>query len=201
MKRIKGDIWDFHEAFIVIPTNLEGVCGRGLAKQMVDRFPGVGQTLRNEGRTGQLANAWSNSECLTMYTPEIASGYGAGMPYYRLVPFPVKRSWRDEGNLDIIGRSMAMLVATLNLVQNPFYCVMPQVGCGFGELTPEVVLPFLDQFIVGPSQERILLIEPDPSVFGKYAGSFKPGWRSDKTAVKANVHDPNCQLPCCFNQT
>lgn len=187
MNRIKGDIWAFREAFIVIPTNLEGVCGRGLAKQMVDKFEGVGRTLRTEGRSGKLANQWADAEMLQFFTPE---AYEAGLtphtPYYRLVPFPVKRSWKDEADLNMIELSCRKLVALLNQVRNPFYCIMPQVGCGFGELKPENVIPLVEEWMK-PADPRVLLIEPDPAVFQQYAGSFKPGWRSDKSAVEANI--------------
>lgn len=187
MNRVKSDIWGFHEAFVVIPTNLEGVCGRGLARQMVDRFPGVGATLRNEGRTGELAKMWAHAEMLQFFTPEIANpGHQVGMPYYRLVPFPVKRGWKDEASLEMIERSCLMLARLLMTISNPYYCVMPQVGCGFGELTPEVVIPKLEEWLQCVT-DRIILVEPDPEVFQKYAGSFKPGIRQDKSAVQANM--------------
>lgn len=184
MNRIKGDIWSFRDAWIVIPTNLEGVCGRGLARQMIDRFPGVGEALRREGKAGQLTQKWESAQFLQFYTPEVAQ-QPQPQGFYRLVPFPVKRHWRDEASITMIQRSCQMLVALLQYVTNPYLCVIPQVGCGFGELRPEDVLPMV-HCLMQPVGDRALLIEPDPEVFGKYPKAFRPGAREDRSVVLAN---------------
>jgi hypothetical protein len=194
IKRIKGDIWDFHEAFVVIPVNLEGVCGRGLAKQMVDRFPKIGASFREVCRTGSYAVTMERASKLPFWSPEVGPNFEAGSPYYRIVPFPVKRSWKDEGSLEIISRSTRQLVQLLQEHRVPFFCILPMVGCGFGELKPEQVLPILEE-ITAPVQDRVLLIEPDPAVFQRYPTAFKAGWREDRSAVQANM--PVCRDQQC----
>ena len=185
LRKIKGDIWSFDSSFVVIPTNLEGVCGRGLAAQMVAKNPSIGSALREQGKSGNLVRIYDDSSMgLHVFCDtQILTRF--------IVIFPVKRCWRDEADLSMICKSAERLKVLLQntssvLVRNPFYCIMPYVGCGFGELTPEVVMPVLEP-ILEPVSNRVLMIEPDPDVFNRYKSSFKPGYRSDKSAVNANL--------------
>lgn len=179
MNIIKGDIWAWnHDVYVVIPINLEGVCGRGLAKQMVDKHPHLGLTLRDQGKHSRLAEMFEMDNPLHHVSGDSET--------HRLVLFPVKRSWRDEADLDMIRRSAWKLYLLLAMNPEPIHhCVMPMVGCGFGERKPEDVLPILDE-VLEPVKDRVFLIEPSSQVFDKYSSSFKPGYRSDRSAVEAN---------------
>ena len=183
MLRITGDIWEIPDpsAFIVIPVNLEGVCGRGLARQMVDRWPGIGTFLRAEGKSGCLAKTYQKSDILQFFAPD---------DRHRLVVFPVKSSWRDQASMDLIKSSCDKLNRLLESVQSPYSCRLPLVGCGFGELTEQDVLPVLESVLTSP---RCVLVTPDPAVFNRYPSSFVPGVRADKTPIRANINEPPTQ--------
>lgn len=203
MKRVSCDIWDFKGSFIVIPVNLEGVMGRGLAKQVSNRWTSLSVQMRMEGKNGLLSRAYDNpqTEFLTFYCPELGDHINSRVvtdqwfnhepsissrePFYRLVMFPVKRSWKDQADLSMIRKSLVMLANLLRHVKNPHTCAIPQVGCGYGELTPEQVIPIIEE-ILEPLGDRCVLVQPDPSIKTKYPDAFKPGYRSDKSIVEAN---------------
>jgi hypothetical protein len=138
-----------------------------------------------------LRMSYNGGRALHMYTPEIANPeFRQDQPYYRIVPFPVKTSWKDQGDLAMIVKSTQMLVELLRLMPEPHDCVVPQVGCGYGELRPEVVIPAIEP-ILGLAGDRVIWLEPDPEIFKKYTTSFAPGFRSDRTAVEANRPCPD----------
>src|SRR5262245_22188709 len=105
LTRIQADIWTFTGSFIVIPINLEGVCGRGLAKQMAQKYPLVAESLRDLGRRGSLNQAWNAGAVLSCVRAD---------PYY-LALFPVKKSWRDEASLEMISRGCSLLTRLLSV--------------------------------------------------------------------------------------
>lgn len=204
MRKYTGDIWDFQNHYIVIPVNLEGVMGRGLAKQVAQRWPHLATALREEGRKGVTLRSYHAPErvFLNFYVPELAErstgeyqeGPGGNppppvmnpypQPYYRLVMFPVKRCWRDEADLSMIRRSLVMLSNLLTQYQvTP--CAIPLVGCGYGELRPEVVIPVIEEHL-NHFGDRCVLVQPGTDLRGKYPEAFKPGIRTDKTAIEAN---------------
>ena len=179
MIRIKGDLWSYTTAFVVIPINLEGVCGRGLAKQMASKNPHIATSLRQRGKNGSLPEEFDMDGPLQTFQDSAEPGR-------RLVMFPVKNSWKDEASLEIIARSSQKLVRLLGMATLPDVCIMPMVGCGFGERRPEDVLPVIEP-ILAPMESRIFIIEPDDEVFQRYESSFKPGLRADRSAIEANI--------------
>ena len=206
MNKVSCDIWDYRGSFIVIPVNLEGVMGRGLSRQVADRWPQLAASLRAEGKRGSTSVAYNDSRTIMLpfYCPELGENVNSIIarkdvdrwydqepflekrgPFYRLVMFPVKRSWKDQADLHMIKKSLGMLANLLRYVKNPHTCAIPQVGCGYGELTPEQVIPIIEETLE-PLGDRCVLVQPDPSLKSKYPEAFKPGYRSDKTIIEAN---------------
>jgi len=59
---------------------------------------------------------------------------------WKLITFPVKNTWQDLADLNLIDRSVSEL---LQLIVPQFDYVMPRPGCGNGAQRWEIVQPFL----------------------------------------------------------
>src|SRR5579864_8821625 len=95
MKTLKytGDIWDLTDHLIVVPINLQGVMGRGIALQAKEKYKGVQDWIRD-----------------LMYTSDVH--WTKRLPVYenKLIMFPVKYSWQDKADIDLILRSAHGLI-------------------------------------------------------------------------------------------
>lgn len=148
MNYIEGNIWDCDADAIVVTTNgiVKGngalVMGKGLAKQAVDMIPGIDYYL------GQLVQTSGN------HVYEMVSSIAT------VFSFPTKHNWRSPADPILIDRSARELLA---IVDSPDHkhlkkIVLPQVGCGLGQLSwPLVVEPILQQ--VG-LDDRFYVISP-----------------------------------------
>lgn len=104
-----------------VTTSSKAVMGRGIAKQIADKFPEVpyilGSKIKNEGNTVHVLKAVPNETVL--------------------LSFPVKpdvAGFHAKADIKIIERSLQEIVRYAN--SNPqikFFCI-PRAGCGAGEL-------------------------------------------------------------------
>lgn len=155
MQTIIADIWallDTHK--IVIPVNLQGVCGRGLAYQAKTHFP-------------SLEVAWKGRCKKGLARP------GVLVEGKYLILMPVKYHYAEKANLKLIEDALVALS------QLSCAIALPQIGCGFGERSWEkevepLVVKYLD------NKENITLVIPPEDVGKRYAESFKAGRRRDK---------------------
>ncbi len=177
-KTVKKDIWNLPAKYtIVIPINLQGVMGRGLAKQANDKFPELQSWLQ-----GIILEGWKWNRRLITYFVEYK--YKNFSRTYNLILFPVKTSWRLNADIDLIAQSCKALVKT---VKDPIQAInkiaMPQVGCGFGDLNwrdvKYTVLPELEAI-----RDKVLLVQPTKHLVKKYPVAFKPGVKRDKLCLK-----------------
>lgn len=138
MKEITGDIWHFHSEgnFIVISTNGfvknngQNVMGRGVALQAAQRFPNLaaelGVKIKEDG---------NQVYCFREY---------------RIITFPVKHTWFESADIDLIKKSTEQLLklsqhlAMLNVVTQIY---LPLVGCGNGKLLWKDVKPILEEYL------------------------------------------------------
>lgn len=171
MIQMEGDLWDFHnrDYHVVIPTNLEtrrngsAIMGRGVARQAVDKFPGL------EAWYGRAI--WEHNHTDVKYNA-----------VWRIFCFPVKSHWRDRADLDIIKNSAASLRRSVEAIRvggRIPSVALPLVGCGFGELDPEQVLPILEDAFLG--SDTFTLVRRSGEVNKRYAASFRPGARIDRS--------------------
>lgn len=147
MKEFVGDIWSLAESHdIVIPTNIgfkhdyQAVMGAGLAKQCLERYPNKDPKGRN------WVALWYGRICAACgpWTPVVIH------PVHPLIMFPTKPlnyddpklSWQSKSSMGLIERS-AYQLSTLRL--GPV--AIPMVGCGYGGLNEEVVVPALDRIL------------------------------------------------------
>lgn len=157
LSEIEADIWDpsLDEAlggagscWRIIPVNGarngrgQAVMGRGMAKQAQTKYPELrtwlGVRIKNAGSRVVLNRK------------------------HQLILFPVKKTWSDDADIDIIRRSCRELldiVAEGGLGLGPdgeFAVLMPHVGCGNGRLQwidvwpalLEELEPILDKLLV-----------------------------------------------------
>ncbi len=142
MQEVKGNIWTHHDAgeWIAITTNgyvrSDGACvmGRGVALQAKQRWPGVpyelGSSIRKQGN----------------------------IPFafleYKIVTVPVKHTWSEPADLDLIKRSMWHL--SIFAEQGAFQRLyMPRPGCGNGRLLWEDVKPIIEPIL----DDRFIVVE------------------------------------------
>lgn len=163
-----GDIWDKHAAgdFIVIPVNLQGVHGRGLAKQAFDKG------LLAYHRQGHYGDSRIDGTLLVIAVKGKAP---------TTAKYPGK-AWSERvtgGNLELMRQELSLLIrhATVR-PDRTFWC--PFLGLGFGEGNPSEILPILRTLDPVPN---IFFIKPGADVFAKYKTSFVPGARRDKLVV------------------
>ena len=87
MRKVVGDIWDARDevdsASYIIPVNLVGTCGRGIARQMKDRYPQAANWYK---KICSDISWWNRVEPLPAYRAGGAT---------EIIFFPVKHNWRD----------------------------------------------------------------------------------------------------------
>ena len=155
MRVVVGDLWTQPAIWRVIPTNLTGVMGRGVARQARDRYPGLESAYKSACTRGEGA-VWT--------FPEMKFG---------VVCLAVKRHWRDRADITMISSGLE----SLRHITAP--TVLPLLGCGFGELDP---LPVLVQIAASLTTDNFVLVLPDANVVQTYPESFVPGSRRDRFA-------------------
>ena len=133
MQEIIGNLWDQKATVLCITTNgtlrKDGalVMGRGVAKQCMDRNPGVqfkfGQAVQNFGNIFQYIETLDEARILAA--------------------FPVKHNWWEQANLELIMVS-ALSLNQLALSQPQAVIILPRPGCGNGGLDWMDVKPVIE---------------------------------------------------------
>lgn len=125
MQEIKGNLWDYYgkpNHIVCITTNCSlksdlhtAVMGKGIAKEALDRFPGIDLKLGNIIRKGL------GSRCF-----ELVPGVWS---------FPTKNDWRQPSFLEFIDGSARSLrlISTSDVWRNHTF-IIPRPGCGCGGL-------------------------------------------------------------------
>jgi hypothetical protein len=140
----------------VIPVNMEGVMGAGLAQHALKRFPM--QCNDDIAARREQAGRPSEEQCLVrMYPP--------------LIFFPTKYRWRDPSLLELIEASLhdlaQELVLEVRAFKKPVFVAMPHIGCGLGGLKWETVQPLVEQMVaylsVFPLEHDITITVVEPA--------------------------------------
>lgn len=172
---IIADLWEC-PGYLVIPTNIDGVHGRGLARQAFDK------------------------KLITRYNWDVASSPGYPSKIYTLAV----KGWAPETALykgkswseRVTGRNLALMEGELEALlkkhtefgipaDNDDYChlFIPFLGMGFGEGKASEILPILRKF----ERPWVKFVKPPEGLFAKacYKPSFARGVRRDKTMAVA----------------
>jgi hypothetical protein len=150
MKEQTGNIWDCFDtnqsSVIVITTNGslnrkgDAVMGRGIAKEAADRFPGLRRELGAE---------------LEIYGNKL--NY---FPKYRLITFPVKKSWEQRADPKLIKKSLKELLKLVKkgCIADWYTIYMVRPGCGNGFLKWADVKGILKPKL----SDRFVIVEKNP---------------------------------------
>lgn len=164
---IIGDLWDFHAAghWIAIPVNLQGIHGRGLAKQALDKG-----FLKYKKNTRVLESPVENrifTVAVKGRAPQTAAIPGKAFSE-RVTGENVKLLYEEL-------KTALSLFPKLAPGENIVLCI-PFLGLGFGEGEPAEILPILRKFEV----PGVLFVKPSTETRERYVDSFVPGVRRDK---------------------
>lgn len=122
-----GNILDSGADVIVIPVNVCGVMGAGLAKAAKERWPSY---------FADYASA-CHAKTLTYNTLHIWRGptSAEGTPKY-IVSFPTKNHWKDLSSAEHIERMLPLLCSEVSLLAafGARTVAVPALGCGRGGL-------------------------------------------------------------------
>lgn len=159
LKEIQGNIWDYLDVengkFIAVLTNgdcivekqdnktfYKAVMGAGIAKEALDKFPGLDYNLGSHLRIFGVRFV-----CLDQIG---------------LIIFPTKYHWKEKSSLDLIEQSCKQLKEYMNppweYRQNQIKSiVIPRPGCGLGKLDWETeVKPIMEKYF--GDDERVQII-------------------------------------------
>lgn len=126
-----SDLFSYRETSrLVIPTNLEGVMGSGLARQLVEVDPGAADAYK---LLCKEKDWWS-----WPYLPWSGN----------YIFFPTKRRPQEPSTYELVERSCQRLLGTLRRLKDPPHglCI-PPVGCGLGGLDKNKVMDILADYI------------------------------------------------------
>lgn len=157
---IQADIFAL-DGVPIIPTNIHGVHGAGLAKEAEERGfikQGVGEFKPWYGyHDGRMQVTRYPLLCIT---------------------FPVKIHWIEKADIDLIKESFSQLEHFFSLAQSKIASIynLPLVGAGLGEGDLEVIIPMIREFAEKHSNVRVVL----PVGPSKYASKT----RTDSTLQK-----------------
>ena len=141
-----GDIWSLAtelEAWVVVPTNTtirrdgDAVMGAGMAKDAVDRFPGLAGSL--------AAHIRKFDSRIYVQNP--------------IICLPTKHNWRNPSKIEFVEQGcheLLDLARILTSVGDTHPILLPQLGCGLGGLNWErQVRPLVDSILEG---DRFVLV-------------------------------------------
>lgn len=143
MKEIKGDMWKYfsddekYKRYVIcittngfVKNNGKAVMGRGCAAEAAKRMPDLPERL------GQLIKEKGNRVILQPL------GCDDAFPECRILTFPVKHNWWEEGDLSLIKKSVKQLKEIAGKSKE-FNFILPRPGCGNGHLDWKDVKPLL----------------------------------------------------------
>lgn len=132
MKEVRGNLWTYPTQIRVITTNgfvkNDGTCvmGRGCAREARDMFPGISNEL------GRLIRLHGNRP-FAFHSIGVAT-------------MPVKHSWWEEADLDLIAKSARQLMDMADKFKWTDVLI-PRPGCGNGRLSWSEVGPVLSDIL------------------------------------------------------
>lgn len=114
---IRGDLFQSGADIIVIPTNMVGAMGKGVAKVAADTIPGLLDHYRS-----MLGRCTRHNFIVYHYNDT------------QYLMFPTKVHWRDKSPRDLVVYNLKRLRDILEKHRWPGRVALPAVGCGEGGL-------------------------------------------------------------------
>lgn len=128
---VSGNIFDTLCESMVVPVNVEGVAGAGLAKQFKDKYP---YWYMNYHR-------WCSEDKSGIGKIHTYQGFKEPV----IISFPTKKYWKNPSKYSYIDVGLEALVTLLDeghgVFKEPINSIaIPKLGCGLGGLDWDIVL-------------------------------------------------------------
>jgi O-acetyl-ADP-ribose deacetylase (regulator of RNase III) len=133
---VQGDILQSELQVIINPVNCVGAMGRGLAKQVKDKYPGVYREYVNVCKYIGLKPGEAHCRPLT--------------ETQWVFNVPTKRHWRDKSKIDDVEKGLIGIVDNMRKLGFTTVAV-PALGCGEGGLEYEEVKPLILKHLNQPN--------------------------------------------------
>lgn len=140
------NIMDSQADALVVPTNVRGVMGAGLAKAFREKYPAMFQTYKRACADGSF-------------------GLGQILPYREglvwIVCLPTKKHWAEPSTVAYIESGLKAYVEWAKGTTTVMSHAFPMLGCGLGRLPWDEVRPVMERHL-GQINGRVNIhIEPD----------------------------------------
>jgi len=160
----RGDIWDClakTSHYIAIPTNMtlnkqkHNVMGRGMAAQAAKMYSSLPKLYGKRIRNKQTIDGFTYFK------------------KYRLIMLPVKQHYSKSASLSMIEEGLKLLSQLLDVEPSIKRVCVPMLGCGFGGLLYEQVLPIILKYY----HKRMIVVIPPDELYANetHRESFLPG--------------------------
>jgi len=144
---LKGNLLECDQDLIVIPVNMVGVAGAGLALAARCKYPRWYDSYKkfsNGGRWEQCA--------FHVYQQVWDPGY--------IVSLPTKTSWRLPSDIELIRKGLTELKWYVTREDIKMFA-LPLLGCGLGGLDPNDVLEVIDEVFNGRYWPHVYVMPND----------------------------------------
>ncbi len=173
MREWQGDIWECLDVgyVVVVPVNLQGYMGRGLALQASQRFEGLQAQFR----------AWCQKQSTKPDVDEVFVWYDGDDE--RIILAPTKKRYSQKANLGYVEFCFWLL----SQWPSENNIAVPPLGCGFGGLEFSEVRALAEKWL---TSDRFLFVTPASYVRSRYPDSFQPArtgtdvWQWDNQGVQ-----------------
>ena len=129
----KGDLFKSSAQSYVIPVNMEGVMGAGLALYARKRFPGLFNAYREDCFNGILS-----VKGFSVFDIEDNK---------KIILFPTKTTWKKSSDIRLIIKNLELFRATYKKYKIES-CAFPLIGCGLGNLNPNDIIPTMIEHLI-----------------------------------------------------
>lgn len=150
-----GNIFDSSAEAIVNPVNIQGVMGKGLAKELKDRYPENFSAYRAEC----AANRMMMGRVFATRTIELVSCNQHQGAAKWIVNFPTKKDWRKPSQLDWIHTGLQDLHQFV-VIKSISSIAIPALGCGLGGLKWKIVEPMIIAAFEQLDDVRVEIYQP-----------------------------------------
>lgn len=154
MRNWEGDIWAcLPDYVVVIPTNLEGIMGAGLALQANERY----FALQEQYRAWCKECGGIRQKLDSLFEWEIDGGG-------RLLLLPTKKSWKIPTNLTIVETAYWML-QQWHEANKEYNVAVPVLGAGYGGISAENSERLARKYL---KSNKFLFVRPSEEVLLSY---------------------------------
>lgn len=141
-----GDIFESSAQSLVVPVNVVGVAGKGLAKAFADRFPTWLKAYKHACETRVF-------ERHGFHVHSLSDGR-------RIVSLPTKRHWRFPSKIEWIDEGLRRLAEEAETYGITSLAI-PAIGCGEGRLRWEDVRVLIHRYL-GVIELPVAVYLPQP---------------------------------------